>query len=115
VDKCRQGGKPAPVKISSRDQDAANRALGSGRAEAVLADSPVAGYAVKESRGKLAIAGKAYDTAPYGIAIPKNENELRDAIAKVIKDVIRDGFYKMFGDIWGIADGSITDPTLNGG
>jgi polar amino acid transport system substrate-binding protein len=114
VDKCKQGGKPAPVKVSLDDQNAANLALGSGRAEAVLADSPVAAYAAKESGGKFVIAGNAYDTAPYGIAIPKNENELRDAIQKAVKDLITDGTYKQLTDKWGISDGGITDPKVNG-
>jgi polar amino acid transport system substrate-binding protein len=114
VDKCKQGGKPAPTKVSLDDQNAANLALGNGRADAVLADSPVAAYAAKESGGKFEIAGKAYDTAPYGIAIPKNENELRDGIQKAIKDLITDGTYKQLTDKWGVSDGGITDPKVNG-
>jgi polar amino acid transport system substrate-binding protein len=114
VAKCKHGGKAAPTKIPLHHQNAANLALSKGRADAVLADSPVAAYAAKGSGGKFEIAGKAYDTAPYGIAIPKNENELRDAIQKAIKDLITDGTYKMFADMWGVADGGITDPTLNG-
>ena len=114
VDKCKQAGKPAPVKISLDDQNAANLALGNGRADAVLADSPVAAYAAKESGGKFAIAGKAYDTAPYGIVIPKNESELRDAVLKAVKDMIADGSYKQLTDKWGISDGAITAPQVNG-
>lgn len=114
VDKCKQAGKPAPAKISLDDQNAANLALGNGRADAVLADSPVAAYAAKESGGKFAIAGNAYDTAPYGIVIPKNESELRDAILKAVKDMIADGSYKQLTDKWGISDGAITTPQING-
>jgi polar amino acid transport system substrate-binding protein len=114
IDKCKQGGKPAPVKVSLDDQNAANLALSSGRADAVLADSPVAAYAAKESGGKFEISGNAYDTAPYGIAIPKNENDLRDAVQKAIKDMITDGTYKQLTDKWGVSAGGITDPKVNG-
>jgi polar amino acid transport system substrate-binding protein len=114
VDKCKQGGKPAPSKISLDDQNAANLALGNGRADAVLADSPVAAYAAKESGGKFVISGNAYDTAPYGIAIPKNENDLRDGILKAVKDLISDGTYKQLTDKWGVSGGGITDPKVNG-
>jgi polar amino acid transport system substrate-binding protein len=114
VDKCKQGGKPAPSKVSLDDQNAANLALGNGRADAVLVDSPVAAYAAKQSGGKFAISGNAYDTAPYGIAIPKNENDLRDAILKAVKDLISDGTYNQITDKWGIAGGGITDPKVNG-
>ncbi|GAA4636562.1 ABC transporter substrate-binding protein [Actinoallomurus vinaceus] len=114
LDKCKQGGKPAPTKISLDDQNAANLALGNGRADAVLADSPVAAYAAKESGGKFVIAGNAYDTAPYGIAIPKNENDLRDGILKAVKDLISDGTYKQLTEKWGISAGAVTDPKVNG-
>lgn len=114
LDKCKQGGKAAPVKISLDDQNAANLALGNGRADAVLADSPVAAYAAKESGGKFVISGNAYDTAPYGIAIPKNENDLRDGILKAVKDLISDGTYKQLTEKWGISGGAITDPKVNG-
>ncbi len=114
LDKCKQAGKPAPIKISLDDQNAANLALGNGRADAVLADSPVAAYAAKQSGGKFEIAGNAYDTAPYGIAIPKNENDLRDAILKAVKDLMSDGTYRQITDKWGISAGDITDPKVNG-
>ncbi|GAB2866973.1 ABC transporter substrate-binding protein [Actinoallomurus bryophytorum] len=114
VSKCKQAGKRAPVKVSLPDQDAANRALARGHADAVLADSPVASYAAKESGGKLATTGKAYDTAPYGIAIPKDESELRDAIQKIVKNLIGNGIYKVLTDKWGVSDGGITDPKING-
>ena len=114
VDKCKQGGKPAPMKVSLDDENAANLALGNGRADAILADSPVAAYAAKESGGKFELAGTAYDTAPYGIAIPKNENELRDGIQKALKDMISDGTYKQLTDKWGVSSGGITDPKVNG-
>ncbi|MCO5991772.1 ABC transporter substrate-binding protein [Actinoallomurus rhizosphaericola] len=114
LDKCKQGGKPAPTKISLDDQNAANLALGAGRADAVLADSPVAAYAAKESGGKFVIAGNAYDTAPYGIAVPKNENDLRDGILKAVKDLITDGTYKQLTEKWGISAGALTDPKVNG-
>ena len=37
----------------------------------MLADSPVAEYAAKQSNGQFEVTGTSYDTAPYGIAIPK--------------------------------------------
>ncbi|WP_433181968.1 ABC transporter substrate-binding protein [Actinoallomurus sp. CA-150999] len=114
LDKCKQGGKPAPTRISLDDQNAANLALGNGRADAVLADSPVAAYAAKESGGKFVISGNAYDTAPYGIAIPKNENDLRDGILKAVKDLLSDGTYKQLTEKWGISQGAVTDPKVNG-
>ena len=53
------------------DQNGANLALSSGRAELGMADSPVAAYAVKQSNGNFKLIGQTYGNAPYGIAMPK--------------------------------------------
>ena len=53
------------------DQGGANLALSSGRADVVMADSPVNAYAAQQSKGAFMIVGTIYGTAPYGIAIPK--------------------------------------------
>jgi polar amino acid transport system substrate-binding protein len=69
--KCTAAGKKG-VKVSVfPDQNAANLAISSGRAQVGMADSPVAAYIVKKSNGQFKLTGKVYGTAPYGIAIPK--------------------------------------------
>lgn len=112
--KCTAAGKKAPQGLSFDDQNQANLALSSGRADAVLADSPVVAWAVKNSSGKFEVAGQPYGTAPYGIAIPKNEPELRDAVLKGVKDVIADGTYKQLLAKWGLDAGAINNPQVNG-
>src|SRR5450432_2120046 len=72
---CTDAGKKAVTALSSDDQNAANLALTSGRADVGSADSPVAEYAVKQSNGAFEIAGKSYEDAPYGIALPKNDGQ----------------------------------------
>ncbi len=52
------------------DQNGANLAISSGRAELGMADSPVAAYIVEQSDGKFKL-GEAYGVAPYGIAMKK--------------------------------------------
>ena len=39
----------------------------------MLADSPVIAYAVKQTNGQLEKLGDVNDSAPYGIAVPKDE------------------------------------------
>src|SRR6478672_8475417 len=46
-----------------------------GKADAMLADSPVGLYAVKQTGGQLEAVGSTYDSAPYGYVIPKSETE----------------------------------------
>ena len=74
---CTDGGKrPSPL-CRLDDQNAANLAVTSGRAHVGSADSPIADYAVKQSNGAFELAGKSYEVAPYGIAIPKDAGTLK--------------------------------------
>ena len=76
--KCTSAGKKAVKVLDLPDQNGANLALSSGRAQVGMADSPVADYQVKQSGGQFKLVGTPYGTAPYGIAIPQ---EQRDAEA----------------------------------
>lgn len=112
--KCTQAGKSAIKPGVYPDQSTANLALSSGRADAVLADSPVAEYAAKQSNGQFEISGSAYGTAPYGIAVAKQSGTLDKAILGALKQLISNGTYKEVLTKWGVADGAITDPVING-
>ncbi len=59
-------GKPAITIDQYQGQDQATAAVVSGKDDAMLADSPVIAYAVKQTKGKLALLGDIYDSAPYG-------------------------------------------------
>src|SRR5437868_5252961 len=64
--KCTSAGKK-PVKVLTfTDQNGANLAITSGRAQVGMSDSPVADYQVKQSNGQFKTVGKPYGTAPYG-------------------------------------------------
>ncbi|MGH3417875.1 MAG: transporter substrate-binding domain-containing protein, partial [Actinocrinis sp.] len=110
---CKTAGKPAVTGLSFDDQNGANLALSSGRADGVLADSPVAAYAAKQSSGAFVITGAPYGTAPYGIAIPKG-NGMAPAVLAGLKALIADGQYTKIMTKWGIQDGAITNPVING-
>jgi polar amino acid transport system substrate-binding protein len=111
--KCTAAGKAAITGLSTDDQNAANLALTSGRADVGSADSPIAAYAVKQLAGKIALAGQIYETAPYGIAIPKTPG-LAPAIKAALTAMIADGSYKTVLDKWGDDAGAVTAPVING-
>jgi polar amino acid transport system substrate-binding protein len=111
--KCKAAGN-GDVKVSTfPDQNGANLAISSGRAQIGMADSPVADYQVKQSNGQFKTVGTPYGTAPYGIAIPKNSG-LADPVQKAVKELISNGQYRQILARWGIEDGAITDPVING-
>jgi polar amino acid transport system substrate-binding protein len=107
------GGNPIQIQRYD-DQAEATNAVVLGKADAVLADSPVMAGAVKKVGGGMALVGQVYDAAPYGIAIPKNAGTTKDAILGAVKALIADGTYKAALDKWGVGGGAITDPVING-
>lgn len=110
---CKSAGKSG-VKVSVYpDQNAANLSISSGRAEVGMADSPVAAYIVKKSNGQFKLTGKSYNTAPYGIAIPKGSG-LTKPFLGALKALMSDGTYKAILTKWGIQKGAITNPKING-
>jgi polar amino acid transport system substrate-binding protein len=111
---CTDGGKKAVTPVALADQNAASLAVQSGRADATLLDSPVGEYEAKQPNTKFEVAGKSYNDAPYGIAIPKDAGTLKDAVLAALQAMVADGSYKQILDKWGIADGAIDKPVING-
>jgi polar amino acid transport system substrate-binding protein len=111
--KCKAAGKPAVKALVFPDQNAANLALSSGRGEVGMADSPVAAYIVKKSNGQFKLSGSSYNTAPYGIAIPKG-NGMTKPILDALKVLMANGTYKSILQKWGVQKGAIMNPTING-
>jgi polar amino acid transport system substrate-binding protein len=75
-----------------------------------MADSPVAEYIVKNSRGQLELTG-TYGKAPYGIALPKR-NGMAKPILDALKKLMADGTYRAILNRWGIQSGAIATPTI---
>jgi polar amino acid transport system substrate-binding protein len=111
--KCKKAGKPGVGVHVYPDQNSANLAIESGRQQVGMADSPVAAYIVKQSNGKFKLSGKPYNTAPYGIAIPKG-NGMTKPILDALKKLMSNGTYTKFLTKWGVQEGAITNPTMNG-
>lgn len=118
--KCTAAGKTAPKLSVFGDQNGANLALSSGRVQVVMADSPVAAYAVQQSSGAFVLAGTPYGTAPYGIAIPRDPSvaagsaPLSKPLLDALNKLIADGTYLQILTKWGVQDGAITSPAING-
>lgn len=111
--KCTAEGKPGVTVKVYPDQNAANLAISSGRQEVGMADSPVAAYIVKQSNGQFKLTGTPYNTAPYGIAIPKG-NGMAKPILDALKELMSNGTYRAILTKWGVQEGAITNPVING-
>ena len=81
--------------LSLKDQSQATAAVVSGKADAMLADSPVVAYAVKQSGGKLEPLGDIYEAAPYGYVLPKDETEFAEAIVEALDPPARGRHHRL--------------------
>lgn len=105
--KCTDAGKKPIIIDQYAKQDDATAAVVSGKDQAMLADSPVIAYAVKQSNGKLALAGDIYDSAPYGYVVAKNQTDFANAIKGAVVALINDGTYNKILTAWGVQGGAI--------
>lgn len=99
--------------LSFKGQDQATNAVVTGKAQAMLADSPIVAYAVKQSGGKLATLGDIYEAAPYGYVVAKDQTALADALAAGLKAIQADGSYQAALEKWGVEQGATTDFSVN--
>ncbi|MGA8112735.1 MAG: ABC transporter substrate-binding protein [Actinocatenispora sp.] len=111
--KCTKAGKPE-IKIDQFEaQDQATAAVVSGKDDAMLADSPIVAYAVKQTKGQLATLGDIYEAAPYGYVVKKDQLAFANAIQGALKALVADGTYEKILKNWGVEGGKIDDPTVN--
>ncbi|HEV2890642.1 MAG TPA: ABC transporter substrate-binding protein [Frankiaceae bacterium] len=111
--KCTDAGKKAITIEQYQGQDEATAAVVSGKDEAMLADSPVVAYAVKQTNEQLELLGEIYDSAPYGYVVKKDQGEFAQVLADALKAIIADGSYKTALQKWGVEQGAITDPKVS--
>jgi len=111
---CADAGKAPIQQLGFDDQSMATQAAVSGRAAAVTADSPIVQYAVKQNSGTLELIGTPYESAPYGIAVAKDNSDLAKSIQKALQDLQADGTYASILDKWGVTAGAVNSVTING-
>ena len=110
---CTDGGKPAIDILKFDGQDQATNAVVLGQADAMSADSPVTSYAIKQSNGKLETSGEIFDSAPYGWPVAKG-SPLAQSLLQALEHLIETGAYKQIATNWGVEQGMIDKPVING-
>ncbi len=81
-------------------------AVSTGRADAALMDFPVAGYGAAKVKG-TEVVGEQYNTGPYGIAVRKDDGEVKTALEAAVKAMMDKGQYDAILKYWGLEAGSI--------
>ena len=104
---CTQEGEPPLQLRQVASSDEAGTLLLLGEADAFVADTPVIAHLVGMAKGRLAIAGAAYNPQTYGLAVSREAPGLREAVEIALVTMIKDGTYAQILGKWGIADGAI--------
>ena len=73
--------------------------LEKGRIDAVVNDLPVSAYFVKGYPG-VKLVGKLFTRERYGIALRKNEPDLKNAINGILRNIKSDGEYDQIYEKW---------------
>ncbi|GAA2869796.1 ABC transporter substrate-binding protein [Pseudonocardia halophobica] len=110
---CTSQGKPAIQVTELQQQTDVTLALTSSRIVGMLADSPVAAYAVTTTNKAVEVVGEPYDTAPYGVVLKKGQAEFPQAVQGAIQALMDDGTYKAILDKWNVGNGAIPTSQIN--
>ena len=106
--KCQDEGKPAIEIVSLKTQTDINTRLVSGALDAMLADSPIIGYAITQTNGAVEKVGEPYDSAVQGIAVAKSDLAFAELVQKTLTSLMEDGTYTEILKAWGNEDGAIS-------
>ena len=104
--KCTKAGKPPVTVLVFPDQNGANLAVASRKAQLGFADTPPAIYVTRKSGGQFKLVGAQYATAPYGLAIPKGTT-LDKAVLAAMKILVANGTYAKIFQKWGLKGSEI--------
>jgi ABC-type amino acid transport substrate-binding protein len=110
---CVAAGLPPIEEVVRPQQDEVTAALIAGEVDAMSADSPVAGFAIKLSGGALQPAGEVFDSAPYGWPVAKGSG-LAESLRLALEHLMDTGEYRTIATMWGVEKGMITQPVING-
>lgn len=112
---CVAAGKAKIKELPLPEQVGTLQALTAGRADAVLALDLTLAYNVKQDSSAFEIPAKPFGLLPVGIPVPKNNPELRDAVAAALVKVQEAGTYDKLLAKWNLSDQALDGAPLNKG
>lgn len=112
-DQCVADGKDKITIMPHELQtDIATKVIG-GQYDATLADSTVIGYTASLSGGKIEQVGEVVESAPQGIAVNKNDEQLTQAVQKAMQYLMDNGYLKDILGAYGAESAALTTAELN--
>jgi polar amino acid transport system substrate-binding protein len=71
-------------------------------------------YLMGQEPGVYAILGTPFTTVYQGLAFPKKDTELRDAVAKAFATMLADGTYAAVLNKWDLSEAKVDKLMING-
>jgi len=99
------GDKKISVQTFEQNTDTIP-AVRTGRADAALMDFPVAIYGAAKVKG-TEVVGEQYDTGNYGIAVRKDDGDVKTALEAAVKAMKEKGKYDAILKYWGLEAGAL--------
>lgn len=109
---CAKTGSPLEVLVYDNQADVTTNLVG-GKVDAMYADSPVTGYAVKLTADAIEEVGGVRASAPQGIVIGKDDPELAALVQQATQHLMDDGTCGRIAASWGVQDAVLTTAELN--
>lgn len=92
--------KAAPVLVAFQKNAEGLVALRQGKIDAFCQDSPIIAALSKEDSNSFEVVGTGFSPGLYGIGLPENDSEWRDAVSFALQDMIKDGTYDRIYEKW---------------
>lgn len=112
-EKCVAEGRPAVTVNEFPEATQSMLQLRGGRADVIIHDYPLSAYKVQQSDGAIELAGEQFSEAPYGMAIGKNKDALRDALVRGLDAIIASGEYRKILEKYDVGEIAIEKATVN--
>lgn len=92
--------QPKAKMVYFQEYPQAIMALKRGKIDAITTDLVWCSTQAKDSNGKLRVTGGTFTNEPYGMGVPENESNFRDAVNMAIQSAVKDGTYSRLYKKW---------------
>ena len=107
-----KGEKAITIMPHDLQTDIATKVIGQ-QYDATLADSPVIGYTVSLSKGQLEQVGATFESAPQGILVAKNDEQIAKAVQAAVQHLMDKGYLKQILATYGAEQAALSTAQLN--
>jgi len=111
---CPARGLP-PVRITPTEPASARPQLRQGRIDASAQGNETLAYLMAQEPDTYALVGEPIRHTLMGIAMPKDQTELHQAVAQAMRELLADGTYQRLLEKYQMTPNAISEITINGG